>query len=562
MSLIRLLICTSKGTVVLAILAGLIAGFSSAGLIALINTALAEARSPAAGLAWVFAGLSLLMVVAQVVSDLRLTRLGQESILTLRLELSRRICAAPLRQLQTFGPSCLLAALTEDVTAISNGLLWIPSLCINGAIVAGGLIYLGWLSPLLLVILLGWMAMGILAYRLLQRRALQALKEARDQADALYHQFRALIQGIKELKLHRPRREAFCRNRLEATARTYRRHFVTGQGHYTVADCVGTLLFYLAIGLFLFVIPRFQEIPSLIVTGYALVLLYLMAPLEGILNALPPLGRTKIALGKIEALGLSLEMDAPEERRGEAGIGPSWKHLELVGVTHSYFHEKDDHGFLLGPVDLSFHPGEVAFLIGGNGSGKTTLALLLAGLYVPEAGEIRLDGRPITDENREEYRQLFSVVFSDCFLFEDLLGLGQPGLDARAQEYLIQLQLNRKVQVRNGAFSTLDLSQGQRKRLALLAACLEDRPFYLFDEWAADQDPLFKRIFYTQLLPELKGRGKTVLVITHDDEYFYMADRCIKLEDGKLRQEWRCDTKSPGEHLADVKIGSKTACMN
>lgn len=159
---------------------------------------------------------------------------------------------------------------------------------------------------------------------------------------------------------------------------------------------------------------------------------------------------------------------------------------------------------------------------------------MIAGLYIPETGEICLDGKTITERNRESYRQLFATVFSDFYLFERILGINLNNLDAQAQEYLTKLNLEQKVQVKEGILSTTDLSQGQRKCLALLTAYLEDRPIYLFDEWASDQDPFFREIFYKQLLPELKHRGKTVLVISHDDRYFHLADRVIKLEYGKL----------------------------
>jgi putative ATP-binding cassette transporter len=172
--------------------------------------------------------------------------------------------------------------------------------------------------------------------------------------------------------------------------------------------------------------------------------------------------------------------------------------------------------------------------VGGNGSGKTTLAKLLAGLYIPESGEIRLNGQLITDDLREHYRQYFSVVFSDFFLFESLLGLDDSELDSKARDYLSKLQLEHKVNLENGVLSTTDLSQGQRKRLALLTAYLENRPIYIFDEWAADQDPLFKEIFYYQLLPELKARNKTVVVISHDDRYYHVADRIVKLDFGEI----------------------------
>jgi len=240
---------------------------------------------------------------------------------------------------------------------------------------------------------------------------------------------------------------------------------------------------------------------------------------------------------KLERLGLTLhEGDASEKITRQLKAGASWQSVELVGVTHTYNREGEPGGFVLGPIDLTLEPGELLFITGGNGSGKTTLAKLLLSLYIPEEGEIYLDGKVLTDETREQYRQLFSAVFSDFFLFESLFGLDSVHLDANARKYLTQLQLDHKVKVEDGVLSTVDLSQGQRKRLALLTAYLEDRPIYLFDEWAADQDPLFKEIFYYQLLPELKARGKALIVISHDDRYYQVADRVIKLESGKLQQ--------------------------
>ncbi|HVS00865.1 MAG TPA: cyclic peptide export ABC transporter, partial [Thermoanaerobaculia bacterium] len=263
--------------------------------------------------------------------------------------------------------------------------------------------------------------------------------------------------------------------------------------------------------------------------------LYMMTPLDTILNLLPNLGRATVAIRKVESLGLSLQ-----EKTGDADAlvvppaVPSWQRIELSGISHAYRREGEDDSFLLGPVDLGVNAGETLFLVGGNGSGKTTLAKLLMGLYMPEQGEIRLDGKAVTNLDRDSYRQLFSAVFADFYLFETLLGLDRTGLDEQALKYLSDLHLADKVKVKDGTLSTLDLSQGQRKRLALLTAYLEDRPIYLFDEWAADQDPYFKEIFYTQLLRELKTRRKTIVVISHDDRYYHLADRIVKLEYGKV----------------------------
>jgi putative ATP-binding cassette transporter len=142
---------------------------------------------------------------------------------------------------------------------------------------------------------------------------------------------------------------------------------------------------------------------------------------------------------------------------------------------------------------------------------------------------------------RDDYRQQFSAVFFDFYLFERLFGFEGKDVDAESQKYLDLLQLSHKLTIKDGHLSTVDLSQGQRKRVALLNAYLEDRPIYIFDEWAADQDPQFKQIFYYELVPELKSRGKTVIVISHDDRYYHLADRLIKLESGKIEYDQLVD---------------------
>src|SRR5256885_14002412 len=65
-------------------------------------------------------------------------------------------------------------------------------------------------------------------------------------------------------------------------------------------------------------------------------------------------------------------------------------------------------------------------------------------------------------------------------------------------------------------------------------AYLEGRPVLVFDEWAADQDPSFRHLFYTELLPELRARGHLLVVISHDDRYFHLADRIVRMEAGRM----------------------------
>jgi len=209
--------------------------------------------------------------------------------------------------------------------------------------------------------------------------------------------------------------------------------------------------------------------------------------------------------------------------------------IEFRNVVFRRGGENGGNAFTLGPIDLTLHPGELVFIIGGNGSGKSTLAKVITGLYPPQSGEILVDGVPLSPASEESFRQLYSAVFSDFFLFNRLVGLDHSTKWAeRTNEYLKALELAKVVKLDGARFSTTSLSQGQRRRMALLVAYMEDRPIYVLDEWAADQDPEFRQIFYMKLLPELKEKGKTVVVITHDDRYFHLGDRVIKLDYGKV----------------------------
>jgi putative pyoverdin transport system ATP-binding/permease protein len=449
--------------------------------------------------------------------------------------LSRRILGAPLRSLEELGPHRLLASLTDDIPTITNAFTFIPVLCINFAVLLGAMIYLGYLYWPGLIAWLIFMAIGIVSYRLPVNRSLKYFKQARELGDALYKQFRALTDGTKELKLHRNRREAFLLQSLQGTAESVRHYNIVGNTIYTAANSWGGTLFFVFIGLTVFALPAFKPVDIHILTGYTLTILYMTAPLQVILNVFPMLTQANVAINKVESLGLSLAKQPAEVSSDDKfEADEEWKKIDLVNVTHTYYREKENRSFTLGPINLSLQPGEMVFLIGGNGSGKTTLAKLLTGLYKPDTGHIEVDGETINDENRDRYRQYFSVVFADFFLFDSFLGLQASQLEQHAGKYLVQLQLDHKVEIKDGKLSTTDLSQGQRKRLALLTSYLEDRQVYLFDEWAADQDPLFKEVFYHQLLPELKRRGKTVIVITHDDKYYHTADRLVKLESGSL----------------------------
>ena len=541
MKILQFLLRYSKyswGIVLTAAIAAVIAGVSSTGLLILISKALAKAPATDSLLAWGFLALCLFVPFSRFISQVLLVRLSQAAMFDLRLQLSGRILGAPLRRLEEIGAHRLLATLTEDVAVITNGLVSIPTICLQGAVLVCCMVYLAWLSGIVFAGVFVLIVIGVTIFQFGVQWAMRFIRLAREDQDALFSHFRALTQGTKELKLHQHRRQSFLLRVLQETAASYRRHSTTGNVVYTLVGSSAQILHFGVIGLVIFVLPSFRTVDAPTLVSYAVLLLYMMVPLDVLTNTLPNLGRANVSLKKIESLGLKLTAGGYEKEEARIRTIParSWNRLTLADVTHSYHRERENSSFVLGPINLTLHPGELTFITGGNGSGKTTLAKILCGLYFPESGEMRWDGRAVNEGDLELHRNRFSVVFSDSYLFDNLLGLESPELDTRATEYLSEFNLNHKVQIKDGALSTTDLSQGQRKRLALMTAYLEDREIYIFDEWAADQDPEFKEIFYYKLLTELKARGKTLIVISHDDRYYHIADRIVKLDSGKATE--------------------------
>jgi putative ATP-binding cassette transporter len=523
----------SRQRLLLAIGMSLVSGFGNAAMVALINQALSASLEQLVELGLRFLMIGVVVLITRTASQTLFMSLGQNAKASLRMKTINRISAAPFAYVERQGSARSLGVLTQDLDAIVVLFVGLPGLVMNGAVIAGCLVYLGLLSWQVLVFAAVTVLIGSAGFHVANTRGMFHLRSSRRREDALVRHFRALFDGAKELKLHRARMREFIDETLATNVEAVRVQRTRGYVLYAAAASWGSFIFFAFIGCVLFVLTRYLPVTPHVMSGYAMIFLYMIMPIEGLLSAIPNLSTARVALERVEQVNAEL----PIEQTVAAPQATAFESIVLEGVTHRYFREKENDVFTLGPVNLSFRPGELVYLIGGNGSGKTTLAKMLVGLYTPESGRILLNGKEVDEAQRDAYRQHFSVVFSDFFLFDTLLGIRLDNVDAAAHALLEDLQLAHKVKIENGVFSTLELSQGQRKRLALLVSYLEDRPFYLFDEWAADQDPLFKDVFYRRLLPELKAKGKTVVVITHDDRYFHLADRYIKLDFGQVIEE-------------------------
>ena len=526
----------SPGRFAAAIALTILSGCSGIVLLALASIVLQGRPISKDVVVWSFVGFCLLLPLSRFFADILISRAAQQGVFELQMRLPRMIAAAPLRFLEDHGEHRLFAVLTQDLRVFGNALLTLPTACLNLVIFAAGLVYLGWLSRMVLVTAFGFIVVCLVIYRFPASKAASSLRLSRQATDGLYQHLHSLLGGAKELKLHQRRRKAFLSQVLHSSTTAIRAHNVSSMTASTIATAWAQTSGFVLLGALLLAIPLIK-LDAQDRVSYTMVVVFMMATLQGVLtrDTQRDYRRAAIALHKIEDLERNLTaLHEESDFALQEDIKYEFSRLELCNVTFAYHRTGEIHDFIVGPVNLSLVPGEVVFLVGGNGSGKTTLAKLLVGLYAPASGQVRLDGEMVTDANREHYRQHFSAVFADFHLFDRLLGLESAQLDEHAKDYLAQLELDHVVEIKDGILSTTKLSQGQRKRLALLTAYMEDRPVYVFDEWAADQDPSFKRAFYYSFLPQLKAKGKAVLVISHDDRFYGVADRLIRLDCGSV----------------------------
>lgn len=504
------------------------------GVIAYINQQLIETTAAPWQVLPTFLGLVLLLLVVTLGAQLALTILGHHFVYQLRGRLIKRILDTDTETLERIGSAGVLASLSADIRNITIAFVRLPELVQGVVITIGAVLYLGWLSPGMLAVTALWVAVTMLVGWVLVQNVYRHLARVRETEDALYEDYESFIDGHKELALNRSRARRQFEGDYDRHARTYRSHIIRSDTFHLSAVNWSNIMMLGAIGVAFFLANGLGWANTSVAATYSLTLLFLRTPLIQAVGALPTLLNAQVAFRKLESLRLA------EYQPGfdETSVPRDWQTIELRGVTYQYPDSEGSRGFTVGPVDLTLRRGELVFLIGGNGSGKSTLARLLTGLYRPVEGEIRVDGKPLeTGQDWARFRQRFSTVFTDFHLFDRLLGPdGQSPDPDLVETWLTRLQMKGKLLFDGDRVTNPRLSQGQRKRLAMLLAVAEQRDFLLLDEWAADQDPQFRRTFYRELLTHLHEMGVTVFAISHDDHYFERADRLLEMKNGTLRE--------------------------
>ncbi len=513
-----------------------VAGLSSGLLLGVVNHAAAMAAGGHVSL--IVAAIFFVTLPIYVVSKrtaLATAALSSEAaIRDMRIRLSDRIRHSELLFLEGAGRGDIYARLTQDTAAISQSVTIIFSGYQSAVVIMATLIYMLTVSVQAFAVTLALLALGAYIYVSNQRGLRQNLLQAAAQEAEFFESLAHLIDGFKEIKVNQAKnndvfeRVADISRKTEAVMRKvsfgYVDHMVLSQ-----------TFFFLVLAALIFLVPSTDYSQPEIVLKLTSAILFMVAPLESTLVAWHYQMKADVALGNIERLEQLLARRA--DRDGGAPAAPGrFADFQSLRLQNAIFTYPDQAvGFRVGPLNLEIRRGTSTFIVGGNGCGKSTVIKLLTGLYPLGGGRLMVDEQPMVPEVVGAYRELFSCIFADFHLFDRLYGVPSPD-PVVVQRLIDDMGLGDKTSYRDGRFTNLDLSTGQRKRLALVAALLEDRPVYIFDEWAADQDSEFRARFYEEIIPGLVAKGKTVIAVTHDDRWFHKCDQLLKLDYGKLTE--------------------------
>ena len=513
--------------------AAVLSGCASSMVLASLNGASNALATGQSGLLMAAAfGVSLLVYVGSTQYLLHASgREIERSTHMLRCRLVDKLCNASFRSVEEIGGSRLYSAIGGEVQTICRAATNIILLLQSVILLFFSSLYLAYISVPAVVMLLGFVAVVGSIYSSHARLLRVVLFEAMQGENRLLEFLAHFLNGFREIRMNTRRAGEITSDFQSASLRSY-------EDKASAFDAIARdnvfaqSSMFLLIACVVFLLPQFSagvmpELPMI-----ATVLLFMFGPIASLMTSETTFAAANAAaksLGETEQL---LEADVSLRERSATEVS-AFQGFVLQDVVYRRLDKAGSESFRVGPVSLEVRPGEMIFITGGNGSGKSTLLNVLVGLYPRDSGEILIGGRLLTHAEIWRWQAQVSAVFYNFHLFEKPYGLRGRSMDD-VLDLIDELEMDREVLTTDGYFRTLAMSSGQRKRLALITAILEDRPVLVLDEWAADQDPYFKRKFYREILPTLKRRGKTIIAITRDDAYFGVADRVMKMENGQM----------------------------
>lgn len=518
-----------------------IAGLSNSAVLGIINAGAAQVSKNVhsfQAVALFAATVSIYMVAQYYV--MRDTTAEVESILhKIRVRLAKMILRCDLLTMENIGRSDIYASITKETSTISQTASILAIGVQAGILIIFTSLYIAYLSLTAFVVSALFVTLAVSIHFRKRQDLKRSYHVTLMTENQLFDSLTDILNGFKEIKVNRARGDDLLKV-LEKISHSTTDLKVETQSHMAKHFIFSQVTFLILLATIVFVVPRLTSIDSETVVQLTSSVLFLIGPISSLVSTIPVLASANTAAENIFELEAAIAAHAKDVVEVDCDFS-DFEEIRFENVVFKYPDKPGTTPFVVGPINITIKAREVLFIIGGNGSGKSTFMKLLTGLYFPSKGTIWVDRMPLDETTYEGYRKLFSVIFSDYHLFKRIYGLGNIDKD-RIEELLAEMELEGKTRLTDdNEFQTIELSAGQKKRVALLVSILEDKSIYVFDEWAADQDPIFRRKFYLELIKQLKDNGKTVIAVTHDDKYFGCSNRTVKMTEGRI-SEFKVDT--------------------
>jgi len=512
-------------------------GISTAAILAAINSGLQSGSSLWAATLFIIA--LLLFIKTQSYVTITTTAEIEAIIHKIRIRLMDQIRHSELLSIEGVGRARIVAAITSDTAVLTQASNMLCFTVQGAVLIVFVAIYVAFLSIAAIVTTIVIVSIAATVFHQKNRRLVAEKQKAAEWERRLFDRLTDFLDGFKEVRLNRARSADLFVDAVDVS-RTAANIKIKSQAETFKMIVTSQISMYVLLGAVVFVAPQFSDaLGGAALTKTTTALMFIVGACFGLVQSIPVLLNANASADRLVQLDAALRATVSSAQPREIPVVKQFDKIEMRKINFRYVDRFSDTAFKIGPIDFILQPGELVFITGGNGSGKSTFLRVLSGLYRPDSGEIILDGKRIDDTTRDDYRALMSAIFFDYHLFRRLYGVhdADPG---EVDRLLTQFRLAEKTGLTDGEFRTLDLSGGQRRRLALIVSLLEKRPILLLDEWTAEQDPEFRRKFYDELLPDLMKAGATVVVITHDDRYLdelNLTARRIRMDEGRIVEQ-------------------------
>lgn len=510
----------------------------SFGTLYIINNAISGNKEFLKGYMWiVFVAVVVYTYLLNIIFQKKLNQYTYNILYENEKNVFKKILQTPLIVLEKFGSQRFYTAIEDIrvfgsfsgvVTHTVNSLLMLV-LC---------LAYMFAISLYSALIVLGLIILIAAIFFVVINSMSKKLAILRKFNENYYNYVNDVIKGFKDLKVDRNKRNNLMNrhltpNRDDAKDLDYKINFV-----FLSINLISQYGLYLVIGAILFLLPALHLLTREEVGSYVVILLFITGPINNLINMQNVYAQYMVSNERIKKFLFDFQIAKEESTFPIEVYTDEFDSVELKNIGFRYDNSDADTIFELGPLNLKIDKGEVIFVIGGNGSGKSTFINILTGLYEPSSGELLLNNEDITADNTV-IQNLIAAVFTDNHIFSNNYDNYSLENNDKYRKLLETMELDKVIIDDKEESARRSFSKGQGKRMSLIFALLENKPILVLDEWAADQDPHFRKYFYEKLVPKLKQEGKTIIAVTHDDAYFKYADRIIKFDYGQIVKDFQ-----------------------